>query len=64
MNVATFVRYTEDNFTDWSEKVGAKIDTWIAVDPQENKLLKTWDQEPTLEEVESALNKINYTIGL
>lgn len=64
MKQATYLSYTDYNFTDWSARLGAEKNTWIAFDAQENKLLKTWHEAPDLMDVEKELNAIGYTIGL
>jgi hypothetical protein len=64
MKQATFLNYTSGSFTNWKEKTGADYG-FIAVDVDENKLVKAWDWEVAdLAQAEKDLNELGYTLGL
>lgn len=58
---ALLVPYTEESFTNWQEKVGAKFGT-IAVDG--DKLIKQWADPVDIKVAEKELRELGYTLGV
>lgn len=56
---ATFINHTAESFTKWPGEYGYK-----AIDVADGKLLKQWDTDEDIQQIEMDLNKMGYTLGL